>query len=247
MQNSILPIDACFKVDNSTIISAEIIEKFSGVVVTSDTNPLNNEKRVERCYKQLISSLPDGSTFKIFMTLDVSLHSNHKEIVSLCLEKFFPLFRLFEENKIPLYISPKSFCDSNKKVISEEKKEKSFIKHSLPKIINNFPNLILILEDITTKKGINFVSNVHPSEKKIYAIISPLSLKLAEKAKNTHEVLNSPHFRFFFGTVKNDKADYSMEVYKSYLKASLNTQRLEYLMKKFTTNFQILFKNPSDS
>ena len=174
MQNSILPIDACFKVDNSTIISAEIIEKFSGVVVTSDTNPLNNEKRVERCYKQLISSLPDGSTFKIFMTLDVSLHSNHKEIVrwytkgsffagrlkigtllplnepSLCLEKFFPLFRLFEENKIPLYISPKSFCDSNKKVISEEKKEKSFIKHSLPKIINNFPNLILILEDITT-------------------------------------------------------------------------------------------------
>ncbi len=257
-------VDACLSMNSNSFFTSMFHEPFGVAVVTSEIYPLNTLEGIRGLKKFISTFIPHKSNFKVFMTMNVNQYSNYDEIITgyekklfvatrlittsltpenlteFCQETLSPLFTILEKNKIPLYIPRMVY--TNTEIIKEIKRgEKHFIKKCLPEIILKFPDLTIILEDLISKKALQYVKNIPNSTSKVFAIISPLSFNIDEKnnkiINDPHEILTSPHFRFAFGTIKNQSTDHSFKLYSNFLKDQRkNNLRIKHLTQKFASH-----------
>ena len=144
--------------------------------------------------EEILNALPVGVTFTPLMTLYLTASTPISEIKKAAdaehvyafklypagattnsdsgvadIEAIYPLLAALEEQNIPLLIHgevPDQTCDIFDR-------ERVFIEASLSKIVNNFPNLRIVLEHITTTEGVQFVK---ASGNNIAATITPQHL-----------------------------------------------------------------------
>ncbi len=144
--------------------------------------------------EEILNALPVGVVFTPLMTLYLTASTPLSEIKKAAdaehvyafklypagattnsdsgvadIEAIYPLLAALEEQNIPLLIHgevPDQTCDIFDR-------ERVFIEASLSKIVNNFPNLRIVLEHITTTEGVQFVK---ASGNNIAATITPQHL-----------------------------------------------------------------------
>ena len=127
------------------------------------------------------------------------------------IDGFYHIFKVMEQEDIPLLIHGEA------RNVDIFKKEAAFIESTLPKIIESFPKLRIVLEHISTKEAVDFVLN-----NDIHATITPQHLimdrndifkgginphhyclpilKKHEDKKALQEVALSGNPKFFLGT-----------------------------------------------
>jgi dihydroorotase len=144
--------------------------------------------------EEILNALPVGVTFTPLMTLYLTASTPISEIKKAAdaehvyafklypagattnsdsgvadIEAIYPLLTALEEQDIPLLIHgevPDQACDIFDR-------ERVFIEASLSKIVNNFPNLRIVLEHVTTIEAVQFVK---ASGNNIAATITPQHL-----------------------------------------------------------------------
>jgi dihydroorotase len=144
--------------------------------------------------EEILNALPVGVTFTPLMTLYLTASTPISEIKKAAdaehvyafklypagattnsdsgvadIEAIYPLLVALEEQDIPLLIHgevPDQTCDIFDR-------ERVFIEASLSKIVNNFPNLRIVLEHVTTIEAVQFVK---ASGNNIAATITPQHL-----------------------------------------------------------------------
>ena len=150
----------------------------SALVMPNLDNPVTNISLAETYYAEICKQIPKRMQFTPHMTLyltncltkdeikKVSTHQYIKAIkmyprgattnsdsgISNIME-FYPLFEAMEKNGVILSIHGE-VTDENVDVFE---REKVFIERILTKIINNFPNLKMVLEHITSADAVKFV------------------------------------------------------------------------------------------
>ncbi|MDC3090647.1 dihydroorotase [Paracoccaceae bacterium] len=150
----------------------------SALVMPNLDKPVTNISLAETYYAEISRQIPKGMKFTPHMTLyltnfltkdeikKVSTHQYIKAIkmyprgattnselgISNIME-FYPLFEAMEKNGVILSIHGEV---TDEKVDVFER-EKVFIERVLTKIINNFPNLRIVLEHITSADAVKFI------------------------------------------------------------------------------------------
>ncbi|MDC3081288.1 dihydroorotase [Paracoccaceae bacterium] len=150
----------------------------SALVMPNLDNPVTNISLAETYYAEICKQIPKRMKFTPHMTLyltncltkdeikKVSTHpyikaikmyprgatTNSESGISNIME-FYPLFEAMEKNGVILSIHGE-VTDENVDVFE---REKVFIERILTKIINNFPNLKVVLEHITSADAVKFV------------------------------------------------------------------------------------------
>lgn len=99
--------------------------------------------------------------------------------------EIFDILEIMSDNNIPLLIHG----EVNDKKVDIFDREKIFIEKELIKIIDNFPNLKITLEHITTKYAVDFINN---ASDKIRASITPHHLVLNRTDMLEHKI--KPHY-----------------------------------------------------
>lgn len=155
--------------------------------VTSTKNALAYQQRI-------LEHIPDGSAFKPLMTLYLTDNTAPSEITSAkasgqifgvklypagattnsesgvtAIEKIYPCLETMSELGMPLLIHGEVTHDS----VDIYDREKIFIDTILSKICTHFPALKIVLEHITTKQAVEFVST---ASENIAATITPQHL-----------------------------------------------------------------------
>ncbi len=150
----------------------------SALVMPNLDKPITNISLAEAYHNEICKHIPKEIKFTPYMTLYLTEHLNHDEIIEVSaheyikaikmypkgattnsnsgvsnITEFYPLFAAMEKNDVILSI--------HGEVTDEEvdvfEREKFFIDRSLRKIIDDFPNLRIVLEHITSADTVNFV------------------------------------------------------------------------------------------
>ena len=150
----------------------------SALIMPNLDNPVTNISLAETYYTEICRQIPKEINFTPHMTLyltnrltkdEIKKVSTHKHIKAIKMyprgattnsdsgisniAKFYPLFEAMEKNKVILSIHGEV---TDEKVDVFER-EKVFIERVLTKIINNFPNLRIVLEHITSADAVKFI------------------------------------------------------------------------------------------
>ena len=150
----------------------------SALVMPNLDIPITNISSAENYYAELCRQIPKGIKFTPHMTLyltncltqdEIKKVSNHKNIMAIKMYprgattnsdsgidniiEFYPLFEAMEKNRVILSIHGE-VTDERVDVFD---REKVFIERVLTKIINNFPNLRIVLEHITSADAVKFI------------------------------------------------------------------------------------------
>ena len=161
--------------------------------------PITTVNLAEKYYQD-IKKVISNSNFEPLMTLFFSGSLNNDEIKKVSdskvvhgiklypsgvttnsdngidtIEKCFNIFELMQEHEVPLLIHG----ESNDKAVDIFDREKVFIEKFLSKIIQNFPELKITLEHITTKEAKIYVNE---GNKNLVASITPHHLALNRNA-----------------------------------------------------------------
>lgn len=152
----------------------------SALVMPNLDKPVTNINIAETYYNEICRQIPKEINFKPHMTLYLTNHlnkddikkiSNHAHIKAIKMypkgattnsdlgisniSKFYPLFEAMEKHGVILSIHGE---------VTDEKidvfdREKVFIEEVLTKITNQFPNLKIVLEHITSEDAVKFIKH----------------------------------------------------------------------------------------
>lgn len=168
---------------------------FGRAIVMPNLSPAVTSTKNALAYQQrILEHIPDGSAFKPLMTLYLTDNTAPSEITSAkasgqifgvklypagattnsesgvtAIEKIYPCLETMSELGMPLLIHGEVTQDS----VDIYDREKIFIDTILSKICTHFPDLKIVLEHITTKQAVEFVST---ASENIAATITPQHL-----------------------------------------------------------------------
>jgi dihydroorotase len=160
-------------------ILKETIRDFKRAIIMPNLiPPILNSDDVLRYQSEILSALPEGSSFKPLMTIYLTDKSDYKDIVSayssdlISAVKLYPagattnsqsgvtnidkiraLLEKLAEAKVPICIHGETTLPS----VDIFDREAFFIEKTLEPIRKKIPGLKIILEHITTKQGIDYV------------------------------------------------------------------------------------------
>ena len=160
-------------------ILKETIRDFKRAIIMPNLiPPILNSDDVLRYQNEILSALPEGSSFKPLMTIYLTDKSDYKDIVSAYssdlisavklypagattnsqsgvtnLDKIRALLEKLAEAKVPICIHGETTLPS----VDIFDREAFFIEKTLEPIRKKIPGLKIILEHITTKQGIDYV------------------------------------------------------------------------------------------
>ncbi len=223
--------------DGVTLVTSveHCFRNFKNVVVMPNLVPPVTSIEQALKYRNRIA-LHDNYNGNPMMTLylhkDIQIHDllsfkNHKEMIGIKLypqnvttnskagvaniEEFNHIFKVMEQEDIPLLIHGEA------RNVDIFKKEAVFIESTLPKIIESFPKLRIVLEHISTKEAVEFVlqNDIHATITPQHLIMDrndifkgginphhyclPILKKIEDK-KALQEVALSGNPKFFLGT-----------------------------------------------
>ena len=185
-------------------------DKFGRAIIMPNTkDPINTLDKAISYRKYIFDALPNKTNFIPLMTIYLTDSTSKKEIVEGYKNKIFfaaklypanattnssygvrdikniySIFELMQEIGMPLLIHGE-VNDSNVDIFD---REEVFIDRELVPLINNFPNLKIVLEHITTSYAVDFVL-----ENQIGATITPHHLHINRNAM-FFEGLNSDFY-----------------------------------------------------
>ena len=168
---------------------------FGRAIVMPNLSPAVTSTKNALAYQQrILEHIPDGSAFKPLMTLYLTDNTAPSEITSAkasgqifgvklypagattnsesgvtAIEKIYPCLETMSELGMPLLIHGEVTQDS----VDIYDREKIFIDTILSKICTQFPDLKIVLEHITTKQAVEFVTT---ASENIAATITPQHL-----------------------------------------------------------------------
>jgi len=168
---------------------------FGRAIVMPNLSPAVTSTKNALAYQQrILEHIPDGSAFKPLMTLYLTDNTAPSEITSAkasgqifgvklypagattnsesgvtAIEKIYPCLETMSELGMPLLIHGEVTQDS----VDIYDREKIFIDTILSKICTQFPDLKIVLEHITTKQAVEFVTM---ASENIAATITPQHL-----------------------------------------------------------------------
>ncbi len=194
----IQPDDWHLHVRNEEILKtviAHTAKQFSRAIIMPNLKPPVTTVEQALIYRQeIIQALPVESGFNPLMTLYLtgsttkyevkkSAESEHVHAFKLYpagattnsgsgvndIKSIYPILETMEEVDIPLLIHGE-VTDNNCDIFD---REKVFVESSLSNIVKNFPNLRIVVEHVTTKEAVDFVTS---SSNKVAATITPQHL-----------------------------------------------------------------------
>ena len=150
----------------------------SALVMPNLDNPITNISLAETYYAEICRQIPKEISFTPHMTLyltkcltkdEIKKVSDHKYIKAIKMyprgattnsdlgisniTEFYPLFEAMEKNKVILSVHG----EVTEEQVDVFEREKVFIEKVLTKIIDNFPNLRIVLEHITSADAVKFI------------------------------------------------------------------------------------------
>ena len=150
----------------------------SALVMPNLDNPITNISLAETYYAEICRQIPKDISFTPHMTLyltkcltkdEIKKVSDHNYIKAIKMyprgattnsdlgisniTEFYPLFEAMEKNKVILSVHG----EVTEEQVDVFEREKVFIEKVLTKIIDNFPNLKVVLEHITSADAVKFI------------------------------------------------------------------------------------------
>ncbi len=194
----IQPDDWHLHVRNGEILKTVIThtaKQFSRAIIMPNLKPPVTTVKQALIYRQeIIQALPVESDFNPLMTLYLTGSTTKDEIIKSAesehihafklypagattnsdsgvndIKSIYPILEVMEQVDIPLLIHGE-VTDNNCDIFD---REKVFVESSLSSIVKNFPNLRIVVEHVTTKEAVDFVTS---SSNKVAATITPQHL-----------------------------------------------------------------------
>ncbi len=173
----------------STVLPFTYKSFASALIMPNLETPVTNISLAETYYSEICRQIPREIKFTPHMTLYLTSHLSKQQIINVSTHQYikaikmypkgattnsdsgfsniielYPLFEVMEKYGVILSIHGEV---TNEKVDVFER-EKVFIETILTQIINNFPNLRIVLEHITSADAVNFIKE----QKKLAATIT---------------------------------------------------------------------------
>ncbi len=182
-------------------VVADSARQFARAVIMPNLNPPVRTCQDALEYRdRILQALPINSAFKPLMTLYLTDNTQVEEIVSACQSEFIvgaklypagattnsdagvtdlkhltPVFEAMQKHRLVLQIHGESTAEN----IDVFDREKVFIEQSLIKIRDQFPELPIVFEHITTRDAVEFVSG---DDSNLAATITPHHLLINRNA-----------------------------------------------------------------
>jgi len=180
------------------------------IVMPNLSQPVRTVEQANAYRKEIIEALPRETKFNPLMTLYLTDNTTKENIIDAskeehvyavklypsgattnsdsgvtCLPNVYPVIEQMQKEKIPLLIHGETTFSE----VDIFDREKVFIESVLGPLIDNFPELKVVLEHITTKDAVDFVSQ---SKKNVAATITPHHLL----ANRNHMLVGgiNPHY-----------------------------------------------------
>jgi dihydroorotase len=152
-------------VEQALIYRQEIIQ---ALPVESDFNPLMTLYLTGSTTKDEVKKSAESEHIHAFKLYPAGATTNSDSGVN-DIKSIYPILEAMEQVDIPLLIHGE-VTDNNCDIFD---REKVFVESSLSNIVKNFPNLRIVVEHVTTKEAVDFVTS---SSNKVAATITPQHL-----------------------------------------------------------------------
>ncbi len=181
------PFDAHLHVRDGNVLKAVIghsARQFDSAIIMPNLNPpITTTPQADEYKAEIMSALPDKSTFKPLMTTYLTDDTNHSELMwgfhneSWVAAKLYPanattnsklgvtdinnihdVLKAMEKFKIPLLMHGEVVHDDGVEVDPFDR-EDVFIKKVLIPLRDSYPDLRIVFEHITTKEAVDYVMN----------------------------------------------------------------------------------------
>ena len=177
-----------------TVISHTARQFARAIIMPNLQPPVSTVEQALAYRNEIITALPQGSSFNPLMTLYLTNTTSQNEVKKAAeseyihaiklypagattnsasgvshLQSIYPVLETMEQVDLPLLIHGE-VTDSDCDIFD---REKMFIESSLKDIVDHFPNLPIVVEHVTTEEAVDFVLS---TSNKIAATITPQHL-----------------------------------------------------------------------
>eukprot|EP01083_Nonionella_stella_P034581 94643_1 len=163
-----------------------------GLVMPNTKPPILTVQDAQNYYKQIVNSVPNQQSFTPLMSLYLTDSTTIETIQNASKSDIVHAFKLYPKNattnskfgvtniksdnmkmvlkemeKCGLILCIHGECnidDKSNKLIDIFEREQAFIGNELQYIVSEFPNLKIILEHVTTKKAVDFITEYYKNE-----------------------------------------------------------------------------------
>ena len=174
-----------------SVVGMSALQMGRAVIMPNLSPPITNTKQALKYHNEIIQALPKGSKFIPLMVLYLTDKTTKNEIIDASnasevyavklypagattnsdsgvtsLKNIYPALEQMQKEDTPLLIHGE-VTDADVDVFD---REKVFIDRKLTKLVKDFPSLKIVLEHITTKDAVDFISEC---ETNIAATITP--------------------------------------------------------------------------
>ena len=193
-----------------SVVRMTALQMGRAVIMPNLSPPITNTKQAIKYHNEIVQALPKGAKFSPLMVLYLTDQTTKNEIIDASnasevyavkfypvgattnsdsgvtsLKNIYPALEQIQKEGIPLLIHGE-VTDVDVDVFD---REKVFIDRALTKLVKDFPDIKIVLEHITTKDAVDFISEC---EINIAATITPHHLL----ANRNHMLVGGiqPHF-----------------------------------------------------
>jgi len=174
-----------------SVVGMSALQMGRAVIMPNLSPPITNVEQAIKYYNEIVEALPKGSKFNPLMVLYLTDKTTKNEIIEASnasevyavklypagattnsdsgvtsLKNIYPALEQMQKEGVPLLIHGE-VTDADVDVFD---REKVFIDRTLTKLVQDFPDLKIVLEHITTKDAVDFVNEC---EINIAATITP--------------------------------------------------------------------------
>tara|TARA_B100000767_G_scaffold269935_1_gene292686 strand:- start:35 stop:1072 length:1038 start_codon:yes stop_codon:yes gene_type:complete len=174
-----------------SVVGMSALQMGRAVIMPNLSPPITNVKQAINYYNEIVEALPKGSKFNPLMVLYLTDKTTKNEIIEASnasevyavklypagattnsdsgvtsLKNIYPALEQMQKEGVPLLIHGE-VTDADVDIFD---REKVFIDRTLTKLVQDFPDLKIVLEHITTKDAVDFVNEC---EINIAATITP--------------------------------------------------------------------------
>ena len=174
-----------------SVVEMSALQMGRAVIMPNLSPPITNAKQAIKYHNEIVQALPKGTNFSPLMVLYLTDKTTKNEIIDASnasevyavklypagsttnsdsgvtsLKNIYPALEQMQKEGTPLLIHGE-VTDADVDVFD---REKVFIDRTLIKLVKDFPDLKIVLEHITTKDAVDFISEC---EKNIAATITP--------------------------------------------------------------------------
>jgi len=175
----------------SSVVGMSALQMGRAVIMPNLSPPITSSKQAKKYHNEILQALPLGSKFRPLMVLYLTDKTSKSEIIDASntsevyavkfypagattnsesgvtnLKNTYPALEQMQKEGMPLLIHGE-VTDNDIDIFD---REKVFIDRTLTRIVKDFPDLKIVLEHITTKEAVDFISE---SEINIAATITP--------------------------------------------------------------------------